>query len=44
MKLQMPGHFINLSSVAGHKIRPAGRVNTATSTPFGRFPKGCEWK
>src|ERR1051325_5015512 len=24
MKTQMSGHFINVSSVAGHKVRPAG--------------------
>ena len=30
MKQQMSGHFINISSVAGHKIRPAGTVYAAT--------------
>ena len=30
MKQQMSGHFINISSVAGHKIRPAGAVYAAT--------------
>jgi NADP-dependent 3-hydroxy acid dehydrogenase YdfG len=30
MKQQMSGHFINLSSVAGHKTRPAGAVYSAT--------------
>src|SRR5262249_15990825 len=27
---QMSGHVINLSSVAGHKVRPAGAVYSAT--------------
>ncbi|HEV7596204.1 MAG TPA: SDR family oxidoreductase [Gemmatimonadaceae bacterium] len=31
-KEQMSGHFINVSSVAGHKIRPGGAVYSATKT------------
>jgi NADP-dependent 3-hydroxy acid dehydrogenase YdfG len=30
MKEQRSGHFINVSSVAGHKVRPAGTVYSAT--------------
>jgi len=30
MKEQKSGHFINVSSVAGHKVRPAGTVYSAT--------------
>jgi NADP-dependent 3-hydroxy acid dehydrogenase YdfG len=31
-KEQKSGHFINVSSVAGHKIRPGGAVYSATKT------------
>jgi NADP-dependent 3-hydroxy acid dehydrogenase YdfG len=30
MKTQKSGHFINVSSVAGHKVRPGGTVYSAT--------------
>src|SRR5207244_7754965 len=30
MKRQKSGHFINVSSVAGHKVRPGGTVYSAT--------------
>jgi len=30
MKQQQSGHFINVSSVAGHKVRPGGTVYSAT--------------
>jgi NADP-dependent 3-hydroxy acid dehydrogenase YdfG len=30
MKAQKSGHFINVSSVAGHKVRPGGTVYSAT--------------
>ena len=30
MKAQRSGHFINVSSVAGHKVRPGGTVYSAT--------------
>jgi NADP-dependent 3-hydroxy acid dehydrogenase YdfG len=30
MKQQKSGHFINVSSVAGHKVRPGGTVYSAT--------------
>ena len=30
MKQQKSGHFINVSSVAGHKVRPGGAVYSAT--------------
>ena len=32
MQRRKAGHFINVSSVAGHKIRPAGVVYSATKT------------
>jgi NADP-dependent 3-hydroxy acid dehydrogenase YdfG len=30
MKQQKSGHFVNVSSVAGHKVRPGGAVYSAT--------------
>ena len=41
MKEQKAGHFINVSSVAGHKVSPAARSMRPPSTRCGRSPKGC---
>ena len=42
MKQQKAGHIIiNVSSVAGHKVTPAGAVYAATSMSCGFWPKGC---
>ena len=42
MQQQKSGHFINVSSVAGHKVeRPAPRSMPRPSTPCGPSPKGC---
>jgi len=40
MKEQMSGHFINLSSVAGHKVRPAGAVYSATKHAVRAISEG----
>ena len=44
MKEQKSGHFINVSSVAGHKVRAGGVVYAATNTPCASSLKGCGWK
>jgi NADP-dependent 3-hydroxy acid dehydrogenase YdfG len=37
---QNSGHFINVSSVAGHKVRPAGAVYSATKTAVRVISEG----
>jgi NADP-dependent 3-hydroxy acid dehydrogenase YdfG len=37
---QNGGHFINVSSVAGHKVRPAGAVYSATKTAVRVISEG----
>jgi NADP-dependent 3-hydroxy acid dehydrogenase YdfG len=41
MKQQKAGHFINVSSVAGHRVGPASRFMPRRSMPCGPYPKGC---
>jgi NADP-dependent 3-hydroxy acid dehydrogenase YdfG len=40
MQKQNSGHFINVSSVAGHKVRPAGAVYSATKTAVRVISEG----
>jgi NADP-dependent 3-hydroxy acid dehydrogenase YdfG len=40
MQKQNGGHFINVSSVAGHKVRPAGAVYSATKTAVRVISEG----
>jgi NADP-dependent 3-hydroxy acid dehydrogenase YdfG len=40
MKQQKSGHFINVSSVAGHKIRGGGAVYSATKTAVRVISEG----
>jgi NADP-dependent 3-hydroxy acid dehydrogenase YdfG len=40
MQRQHSGHFINVSSVAGHKVRPAGAVYSATKTAVRVISEG----
>ncbi len=40
MQKQKGGHFINVSSVAGHKVRPAGAVYSATKTAVRVISEG----
>ena len=40
MQKQMAGHFINVSSVAGHKIRPGGAVYAATKHAVRALSEG----
>jgi NADP-dependent 3-hydroxy acid dehydrogenase YdfG len=40
MQRQNSGHFINVSSVAGHKVRPAGAVYSATKTAVRVISEG----
>jgi NADP-dependent 3-hydroxy acid dehydrogenase YdfG len=40
MKRQKAGHIINVSSVAGHKVRPAGVVYSATKTAVRVITEG----
>ena len=44
MQQQKAGHIINVSSVAGHKVRPAARSTRRPSMRCGRSPKGCARK
>lgn len=41
MQQQKSGHFINVSSVAGHRVGPGTAVYAATNMPSARSPKGC---
>ena len=41
MKQQKAGHFINVSSVAGHKVGPAGAVYAATKHRRARVVRGA---
>lgn len=40
MQRQKSGHFINVSSVAGHKVRPGGAVYSATKTAVRVLTEG----
>jgi NADP-dependent 3-hydroxy acid dehydrogenase YdfG len=40
MQKQKSGHIINVSSVAGHKVRPAGAVYSATKTAVRVISEG----
>jgi NADP-dependent 3-hydroxy acid dehydrogenase YdfG len=40
MQRQKSGHFINVSSVAGHLVRPAGAVYSATKTAVRVISEG----
>jgi NADP-dependent 3-hydroxy acid dehydrogenase YdfG len=40
MQRQKSGHIINVSSVAGHKVRPAGAVYSATKTAVRVLSEG----
>jgi NADP-dependent 3-hydroxy acid dehydrogenase YdfG len=40
MKEQKSGHIINVSSVAGHKVRPAGAVYSATRVAVRMLSEG----
>jgi NADP-dependent 3-hydroxy acid dehydrogenase YdfG len=40
MKAQQSGHIINVSSVAGHKVRPGGAVYSATKTAVRVISEG----
>jgi NADP-dependent 3-hydroxy acid dehydrogenase YdfG len=40
MQKQSGGHFINVSSVAGHKVGPAGAVYSATKTAVRVLSEG----
>ncbi len=40
MQRQKSGHFINVSSVAGHKVRPAGAVYSATKAAVRVISEG----
>lgn len=40
MKAQMSGHIINVSSVAGHKVRPGSTVYSATKTAVRVISEG----
>jgi NADP-dependent 3-hydroxy acid dehydrogenase YdfG len=40
MKRQKSGHIINVSSVAGHKVRPAGAVYSATKAAVRMLSEG----
>jgi NADP-dependent 3-hydroxy acid dehydrogenase YdfG len=40
MQRQKSGHFINVSSVAGHSVRPAGAVYSATKTAVRVISEG----
>jgi NADP-dependent 3-hydroxy acid dehydrogenase YdfG len=40
MKAQKSGHIINVSSVAGHKVRPGGAVYSATKTAVRVISEG----
>jgi len=40
MKAQKSGHFINVASVAGHKVRPGGTVYSATKTAVRVLSEG----
>jgi NADP-dependent 3-hydroxy acid dehydrogenase YdfG len=40
MKAQKSGHIINVSSVAGHKVRPGGTVYSATKTAVRVISEG----
>lgn len=40
MKAQKSGHFINVSSVAGHKVRPGSAVYAATKFAVRAFSEG----
>ena len=40
MQKQKSGHFIHVSSVAGHKVRPAGAVYSATKTAVRVISEG----
>ncbi|KPC52597.1 SDR family oxidoreductase [Amantichitinum ursilacus] len=40
MKAQMAGHIINVSSVAGHKVRPGSAVYAATKAAVLMFSEG----
>ena len=40
MKQQKSGHIINVSSVAGHKVRPAGAVYSATKVAVRMLSEG----
>jgi NADP-dependent 3-hydroxy acid dehydrogenase YdfG len=40
MKRQKSGHFINVSSVAGHKVRPSSAVYSATKTAVRVLSEG----
>ena len=44
MKQQKSGHFINVSSVAGHKVRPGSAVYAATKTAVLVISEGCDRK
>ena len=44
MQQQQAGHFINVSSVAGHKVRPPARSMRRPSMPCAPSPKGCARK
>ena len=41
MKAQKSGHIINVSSVAGHKVRPGGTVYSATKHAVRVISEGC---
>ena len=42
MKAQRGGHIINVSSVAGHKVRAGwSGLLPRRSTPFGSSPRAC---
>lgn len=41
MQRQKSGHIINVSSVAGHKVRPGGAVYSATKTAVRFSRRDC---
>jgi NADP-dependent 3-hydroxy acid dehydrogenase YdfG len=41
MQRQKAGHFVNVSSVAGHKVGPGSRSTPQPSTPYAPCPRGC---
>ena len=44
MQRQKAGHFINVSSVAGHKVGPVAPSTRRPSTPCARSPRDCARK
>lgn len=44
MKQQKSGHFINVSSVVGHKVRPGSAVYAATKTAVLVISEGLRQK